>query len=96
MNGMTRVLVAFARKMGSTKEIAEAIGARLTERGCQTVVRSAETVDSVDGYDAVVLGSAVYAAGWRPDAVRFVRRHRHQLADELGTSHTYANRRRVR
>lgn len=77
---MTRVLVAFASKMGSTKEIAEAIGARLTERGCQTEVRSAETVDSVDGYDAVVLGSAVYATRWRPEAVRFVRRLRYQLA----------------
>jgi menaquinone-dependent protoporphyrinogen oxidase len=77
---MTRVLVAYASKMGSTKEIAEAIGDRLTERGCQADVRSAETVGSVDGYDAVVLGSAVYAARWRRAAVRFVRHHRHQLS----------------
>jgi menaquinone-dependent protoporphyrinogen oxidase len=77
---MTRVLVAYASKMGSTKEIAEAIGARLTEHGCLAEVHSAGTVDSVDGYDAIVLGSAVYAGRWRPEAVRFVRRHRDQLA----------------
>lgn len=78
--GMTRVLVAYASKMGSTGEIAEAIGARLTERGCLAEVRSAETVESIDGYDAVVLGSAVYATRWRPEAVRFVRRHQARLA----------------
>jgi len=77
--GMTRVLVAFASKMGSTKEIAEAIGDRLTERGCAAEVRSAETVDSVDGYDAIVLGSAVYATRWRREAIQFLRRHRDRL-----------------
>ncbi len=77
---MTRVLVAYASKMGSTKEIAEAIGARLTERGCLAEIRPAETVDSVDGYDAVVLGSAVYLGRWRREAVRFVRRHHRRLA----------------
>jgi menaquinone-dependent protoporphyrinogen oxidase len=77
---MTRVLVAFATKMGSTKEIAEAIGVALTERGCEVDVRPAGTVGSLDDFDAIVLGSAVYAGRWRPDAVRFVRRFRAQLA----------------
>jgi menaquinone-dependent protoporphyrinogen oxidase len=76
---MTRVLVAYASKMGATKEIAEAIGDRLAERGCSADVRPAGAIDSVDGYDAVVLGSAVYATRWRPEAVRFVRRHARQL-----------------
>lgn len=77
---MTRVLVAYASKMGATKEIADAIGGRLTERGFATDVRPAETIGSVDGYDAVVVGSAVYVTRWRPAATRFVRRFRHQLA----------------
>jgi menaquinone-dependent protoporphyrinogen oxidase len=67
--------------MGATKEIAEAIGARLTERGLGTTVRNAGAVDSIDGYDAVVLGSAVYAARWRPEAVRFARTHHTALSD---------------
>lgn len=77
---MTRVLVTFASKMGSTQEIAEAIGARLAEHGYLTDVRPVETVDSIDGYDAVLLGSAVYAGRWRPEATRFVRRHVEALA----------------
>jgi menaquinone-dependent protoporphyrinogen oxidase len=76
---MTRVLVAFASKMGATKEIARAIGDRLIERGCWADVRPAGSVDSVDGYDAVVLGSAVYATRWRREAVRFVHRHGRHL-----------------
>lgn len=78
---MTRVLVTFASKMGSTKEIADAIGARLTKRGHLAEVRPVETVDSIDGYDAIVLGSAVYAARWRPEAVRFARRHHRPLVE---------------
>ncbi|HEY7596117.1 MAG TPA: flavodoxin domain-containing protein [Actinophytocola sp.] len=77
---MTRVLVTYASKMGSTKEIAEAIGGRLLERGFATDVSSAEAVGSIDGYDAVVVGSAVYATRWRREATRFVRRFRQQLA----------------
>jgi menaquinone-dependent protoporphyrinogen oxidase len=64
--GMTRELVAYASKMGATEEIAEATGARITELGCLAEVMSAETVDSVDDYYAVVLGSAVYATGGGP------------------------------
>ena len=78
---MTQVLVAYASKMGATREIAEAIGARFTERGLRTTVLDAGTVDSVAEHDAVVLGSAVYAARWRPEAVRFARRHRAALSD---------------
>jgi len=77
---MTCVLVTYASKMGSTKEIADAIGGRLAERGLVVDVRAAASVDAVDGYDAVVLGSAVYATRWRPEAVRFVRRFREALS----------------
>jgi menaquinone-dependent protoporphyrinogen oxidase len=80
VDGMRDVLVAYASKMGSTKEIAEAIGARLTERGFDVAVRDAGSVESVTEYTAVVLGSAVYMGRWRPEAVRFVRRHASALA----------------
>jgi menaquinone-dependent protoporphyrinogen oxidase len=78
---MTQILVAYASKMGATKEIAEAIGAHLTEHGFRTAVLAAGTVESIAEYDAVVLGSAVYASQWRPEAVRFARRHRAALRE---------------
>lgn len=35
---------------------------------------------SLEGYDAVVIGSAVYALRWRPEALRFLKRFRTDLA----------------
>jgi menaquinone-dependent protoporphyrinogen oxidase len=77
---MTRVLVAYASKMGSTRGIAEAIGEELQGRGLRADVANVAEVTSVDSYDAVVLGSAVYAARWRPEAARFVHRHHDELS----------------
>jgi menaquinone-dependent protoporphyrinogen oxidase len=58
------VLVSAASKHGATAEIAEAIGRVLAERGLAVDVRPAQNVTLVDGYDAVVLGSAVYVGHW--------------------------------
>ncbi len=72
---MATVLVAYASKHGSTREIAEVIGATLAEGGHEVEVRPAREVRSLAATTAVVLGSALYAAHWQRDAVRFVRRH---------------------
>jgi menaquinone-dependent protoporphyrinogen oxidase len=66
------VLVCAASKHGATAEIAEAIGRVLRDRGIAVDVRSAENVTMVDGYDAVVLGSAVYVGHWLEPARRLV------------------------
>jgi menaquinone-dependent protoporphyrinogen oxidase len=69
-----KVLVTAASKYGSTAEIASAIGAVLTERGLDTTVLPPEDVGPVDEYDAVVLGSAVYAGHWMKAARELVGR----------------------
>ena len=71
---MSRVLVAYGSRHGSTAEIAEAIAATLREAGLAVDCRKAGEVDSLDGYDAVVLGSAVYMRRWRRAARRFLDR----------------------
>jgi menaquinone-dependent protoporphyrinogen oxidase len=48
--------------MGGTKGIAETIGAELAAAGLEVAIRDATTINSVDGYDAVVLGSAIYTS----------------------------------
>ena len=63
------VLVAYASKMGGTKGIADAVGAELAAAGPTVTVRDAADITSLEGYDAVVLGSAIYTSRWRPDAV---------------------------
>ncbi|HWV84413.1 MAG TPA: flavodoxin domain-containing protein [Capillimicrobium sp.] len=75
-----RVLIAYASKRGATAEIAEAIAAEIAAAGLDVECRSAETVPTIDGYDAVVLGSAMYMRRWRPEARRFLRRHGDALA----------------
>ncbi len=75
-----RVLVAAASKHGSTFEIAEAIGRGLTDAGIDNQLRRIDDVVSLDGYDAVVLGSAVYAGHWMSTAREFVDDHEQELS----------------
>ena len=74
-----QVLVAYATKYGSTREIAEAIGETLRETGLEVQVRSAREVPNLGQFGAVVLGSVFYSAYWQHDANRFVKRHLAEL-----------------
>jgi menaquinone-dependent protoporphyrinogen oxidase len=74
-----KVLVTAATRYGATGEIAQTIGEVLREHGHDTTVGPPEDV-TVDGYDAVVLGSAVYAGRWLKPARELVERSRDTLA----------------
>jgi menaquinone-dependent protoporphyrinogen oxidase len=74
------VLVGYASAHGSTREIAERIGARLAARGVEAETASLDAVGEVGGYDAFVLGSAVHGMAWLPAATGFVHTHREPLA----------------
>ena len=73
------VLVAYASKRGSTAEIAETVAATLRREGLGVCLVRAEDVQSLERYDAVVLGSAVYMKRWRGDARDFLKKHRKAL-----------------
>jgi menaquinone-dependent protoporphyrinogen oxidase len=68
-----RALVVVASKHETTWEIAEAIGRALERRGIDAPVRRVEDVEGLDGYGAVIVGSAIYAGRWLEPATRFVR-----------------------
>ncbi|HYO42178.1 MAG TPA: flavodoxin domain-containing protein [Candidatus Limnocylindrales bacterium] len=74
-----RVLVAYATKLGSTGEIAETVAQALRDGGHRARAVHARDVTSLDGWDAVILGSAVYAAYWQKDARLFTERFREEL-----------------
>ena len=57
-----------------TTEIARAIGKVLEGRGLEVAVTPPEEVQSVEGFDAAVLGSAVYAGHWLKPAMELVER----------------------
>jgi menaquinone-dependent protoporphyrinogen oxidase len=73
------VLVAFATKHGSTLQVARDVAATLRKHGFGVDVRPAGDVTALTGYDAVVLGGALYTGRLHKDARRFLKRHRAAL-----------------
>jgi menaquinone-dependent protoporphyrinogen oxidase len=76
----TRVLVAYATTHGSTREVAEYVASCLSERNFDVAVEPADQVHGVAGYDAVVLGGALYMGRWHREARRLLGRHQGALA----------------
>ncbi len=75
-----KVLVSAASKHGATTEVAAAIGAALTAAGVDAIVVAPSEVTSVDGFDAAVIGSAVYAGRWLDPAKDLLVRHQEALS----------------
>ncbi len=74
-----KVLVTAASRHGSTAEIARSVARHLADGGHDVEYRRVEEVDDLTGFDAVVLGSAIYAGRWLKSGYDFVER----LAPEL-------------
>jgi menaquinone-dependent protoporphyrinogen oxidase len=74
------VLVAFATRHGSTREVAAAIAETLRAQGVPVDLRAAAAVDDVGAYSAVVLGAPLYTGRWHRDVRRLLERDRAALA----------------
>src|SRR5215208_8435919 len=75
-----RVLVTAASRHGATHEIAEAIARGLVRRGVEADAMPLEGLRSLDGYDAFVIGSAVYVGRWLEPARDLIDEHADTLA----------------
>lgn len=80
-----RILASAASRYGSTAEIARSIGEALSGRGFDVSVIPPEEVATIEGYDAVILGSAVYMGHWLDPAKQFAGR----FTDDLATRHVW-------
>ncbi len=76
---MSKILVAYATRYGSTQETAEAIAATLREAGLDVDIQPMQEVRTLDNYDAVVLGAAIYSTRWHPDAHQFLAQYQEAL-----------------
>ena len=74
------VLVVYATKHGATQEIAERVAQTMAAAGQQAQARPVTAAGDLTGYDAFVVGSAVYMGHWQKEAVEFVRQNRAVLA----------------
>jgi menaquinone-dependent protoporphyrinogen oxidase len=72
---MKKVLIAYATMAGSTAEVAQVIGEELKKSDLAVNVLHVDEVESLDGYDGVVVGGPMIL-GWHRAARRFLRRHR--------------------
>ncbi len=61
---MTRVLVAYGTRFGSTREIASAIVHELNSGGLDAQAAEASGSLNPDNYDAFVIGSPLYGSKW--------------------------------
>lgn len=74
-----KLLVAVASRHGSTEEIAAVVADELRAAGLEVDERRVDEVGSIEGYQAIVLGSAVYMGKWLPEAQHFVERRQPRL-----------------
>ena len=74
------ILVAYASKHGATEGIAKRIAEKLRQMGKEAEARPVETVTELGGYEAFVIGSAIYYDSWLQEAVEWVRHNEAILA----------------
>jgi menaquinone-dependent protoporphyrinogen oxidase len=68
---LTRVLVAYATRFGSTREVASAIAHELNTSGFDAQAVEVTSGLSPDDYDAFVIGSPMYGGKWVSNAAMF-------------------------
>ena len=73
-----RVLLVYATRHGSTREVADAVAEEMRAAGHEVDQRLAAEAPGPEGYDAVVVGGPMIM-GWHRQAVRFVAKHRADL-----------------
>ena len=76
----SRVLIAYASQCGSTGEVAEAIGNVLCQCGAVAETKWVKSVEALNDYSAVIIGSAIHKSRWLPEATDFVTTHQDVLS----------------
>jgi menaquinone-dependent protoporphyrinogen oxidase len=79
MAARKRVLVTYASKMGSTQEIAGAIGREVETHDIDVVIAPCADNVSPEGFDGVIIGSAIYTRRWVKAATKYLKRHAPEL-----------------
>jgi menaquinone-dependent protoporphyrinogen IX oxidase len=75
---MDKILVTYASMAGSTAEVAQVVSEEIARHNLQVDVLPISQVGDISTYRAVVIGAPMIM-GWHRQALRFLRKHRHEL-----------------
>lgn len=75
---MTKILVTYATMAGSTAEVAQVVAEEMIAAGLEVDVLPLSQVESLVGYDGVVVGGPMIM-GWHRAARRFLKQHRQEF-----------------
>jgi menaquinone-dependent protoporphyrinogen oxidase len=78
---LLKVLVGYATRYGSTKEVAETIARSVREAGFEVDVCEVRDIKSLSNYKAVILGAPLFMFHWHKDVLRFLSKHQRILLD---------------
>ncbi len=70
-----RILVTYGSTRGGTEGLAQMVADGLRAEGFDVDLLPPRQVRRLDGYDAVIVGGALYAFRWHKESRRFVKRH---------------------
>jgi menaquinone-dependent protoporphyrinogen oxidase len=74
------ILVAYATRNGSTRDVADAISRSLRASGADVELCAARDIRGPLGHrELIILGAPIYSGRWHRDAHRFLKRHRKEL-----------------
>lgn len=73
---MTRILIVYGTGEGHTAHVAQAIAARLRERGASTYIADLEEESpELTGFDSVAIGGSVHAGKFQSEVRDYVKQH---------------------
>lgn len=75
-----QVLVAYGSKRSGTRDMAGWIADELSHQGIAARLCSGSDTIDTTGYDAFIVGGALYTGRWHKNARKFVKRHRTALS----------------
>lgn len=77
----TKILVGYATRYGSTRDVAEMIANTVREAGFEVDVSQVRDIKSLVEYKAVILGAPLFMFHWHKDVLRFLSKHQRILLD---------------